>query len=200
MQQFTMTINAQQSQSTQYCDVINPATGQAFAQYQQGSVDDLAKPCTTCHGQQGISTNTKYPNLAGQKQGYLEKEIKAFRDGKRHNPAMLPFVNKLSNGDITALAHYFSRQNNETKASGTYNKKGENVRARCISCHGMKGITVTKLWPNLAGQQAEYLQKQLRSFKNGERQSPIMQVIAQELTDEQIVAVAEYYSQQAASQ
>jgi len=41
MNKFTMIINGQQSQSTQYSDVINPATGQAFAQCQQGSVDDL---------------------------------------------------------------------------------------------------------------------------------------------------------------
>lgn len=167
---------------------------------EQRNVDDLAKACITCHGQKGISTNTNFPNLAGQKQGYLNKEINAFRDGKRHNPAMLPFVNKLSDNDITKLANYFSQQNNETSASKIQNKKGENVRARCISCHGMTGITVTQLWPNLAGQQAKYLQKQLHAFKSGERQSPIMQVIAQELTDQQIEAVAEYYSQQAASQ
>ena len=41
MNKFTMVINGQQSQSTQYCDVINPATGEAFAQYQQGNVEDL---------------------------------------------------------------------------------------------------------------------------------------------------------------
>jgi len=113
---------------------------------------------------------------------------------------MLPFVNKLSDDDITKLASYFSQQKNDTRASEIQNKKGENVRARCISCHGMTGITVTQLWPNLAGQQAKYLEKQLRAFKSGERNSPIMEVIAQELTDEQITAVAEYYSQQAASQ
>jgi len=167
---------------------------------EQSNVDDLAKACLTCHGQKGISTNTIYPNLAGQKQGYLTKEIKAFRDGKRNNPLMLPFVGTLSDDDITQLAHYFSTQNNDSKASKMQNKMGENVRARCISCHGMKGITVTQLWPNLAGQQAKYLQKQLHAFKSGERESPIMQVIAQELTDKQIEAVAEYYSQQAASQ
>ena len=38
-----MTINGQQSQSTDYCDVINPATGQGFAQSQQGNVDELNK-------------------------------------------------------------------------------------------------------------------------------------------------------------
>jgi len=176
------------------------AINQPVVADEQSNVNDLAKVCMTCHGQKGISTNTNYPNLAGQKQGYLNKEIKAFRDGKRHNPAMLPFVNKLSDNDITQLAGYFAKQKNGTNASEIQNKKGENVRARCISCHGMTGITVTQLWPNLAGQQAMYLQKQLRDFKSGERQSPIMQVIAQELTDEQIVAVAEYYSQQAATQ
>lgn len=165
----------------------------------QSNVDDLAKTCITCHGEKGVSINTNYPNLAGQKQGYLTKELKAFRDGTRDNPQMLPFVSQLSDGDITQLAAYFSRQKNETKASENYNKKGENVRARCVSCHGMTGITVTQLWPNLAGQQAKYLQKQLQAFKSGERKSPIMEVIAQELTDEQITAVAEYYSQQAAS-
>lgn len=172
---------------------------QAVVAKAQSIVDDLAKTCITCHGEKGISTDTNFPNLAGQKQGYLNQEIKAFRDGKRSNPQMLPFVSKLSDGDITQLAAYFSRQKNETKASKTYNKKGENVRARCVSCHGMTGITVTELWPNLAGQQAKYLQKQLHAFKSGERQSPIMEVIAKELTDTQIEAVAEYYSQQAAS-
>jgi len=178
------------------CFVMN----QPVIANEQSNIDDLAKACITCHGQKGISTDTTFPNLAGQKQGYLNQEIKAFRDGKRDNPQMLPFVNSLSDDDITQLARYFSQQKNDAKASETYNKKGENVRARCISCHGMKGITVTELWPNLAGQQAKYLQKQLHAFKSGKRQSPIMQVIAQELTDKQIEAVAEYYSQQAASQ
>lgn len=166
----------------------------------QNHIDNLAKACVTCHGQKGISTDENFPNLAGQKQGYLSQEIKAFRDGKRDNPQMLPFVNLLSDDEITQLSIYFSQQKNDAKASETYNKAGENVRAYCVSCHGMKGITVTQLWPNLAGQQAKYLQKQLHAFKSGERQSPIMEVIAQELTDTQIDAVAEYYSQQAASQ
>jgi cytochrome c553 len=178
------------------CLVIN----QPVVAHEQSNLDDLAKACITCHGQKGISTDSNFPNLAGQKQGYLNQEIKAFRDGKRDNPQMLPFVNSLSDGDIRQLARYFSQQKNDEKGSETHNKKGENVRARCISCHGMTGITVTELWPNLAGQQAMYLQKQLHAFKTGERESPIMQVIAQELTDKQIEAVAEYYSQQAASQ
>jgi cytochrome c553 len=162
------------------------------------NASELAQVCTSCHGVNGISNDKNTPNLAGQKKGYLEQEVKAFRDGKRDNPQMLPYVSKLSNEDITQLADYFSARKNETKGDDNYNKSGENVRARCVSCHGMNGITVTTLWPNLAGQQSLYLQKQLQHFKSGKRKSPIMEVIAQELTDKEIVDVAEYYSQQAA--
>ncbi len=162
------------------------------------NVSDLAKVCASCHGINGISNDKNTPNLAGQKKGYLEQEIKAFRDGNRDNPQMLPYVSKLNDDDIAQLAHYFSTRKNDTKGDDNYNKQGENVRARCVSCHGMKGITVTTLWPNLAGQQSQYLQKQLLNFKSGKRKSPIMSVIAQELTDKEIAAVAEYYSQQAA--
>jgi len=162
------------------------------------NVSDLAKVCASCHGVNGISNDKNNPNLAGQKKGYLEQEIKAFRDGSRDNPQMLPFVSKLSDKEIAQLATYFSTRKNNTKGVENYNKSGENVRARCVSCHGMNGITVTQLWPNLAGQQSQYLQKQLLNFKSGKRKSPIMSVIAQELTDKEIAAVAEYYSQQAA--
>lgn len=165
---------------------------------EQVKVTELAQACTTCHGENGVSKDKNNPNLAGQKQGYLAKEITAFRDGKRHNPQMLPYVDKLSDEDISMLAHYFSTRKNNTKGNDNYNKQGENVRARCVSCHGMKGITVTTLWPNLAGQKSIYLQNQLQHFKSGKRKSPIMEVIAQELTDKEIVDVAEYYSQQAA--
>ena len=41
MNKFKMTINGQQSETEQYFDVINPATGQVFAQCQQGNTDDL---------------------------------------------------------------------------------------------------------------------------------------------------------------
>ena len=75
----------------------------------------------------------------------------------------------------------------------------KNVRAYCISCHGKHGITVNEEWPNLAGQQKDYLQKQLLAFRDGTRNGPIMQVIAKELNEAQIEAVAEYYSQLSAT-
>jgi cytochrome c553 len=64
--------------------------------------------CSACHGQAGISPNDIWPNLAGQKRGYLIKQIKAFRDGDRDDPSMAPMVNSLSDQDIDDIATYFS--------------------------------------------------------------------------------------------
>ena len=48
--------------------------------------------CAACHGQNGISASPIWPNLAGQKEAYLVKQIKAFRDGTRKDPSMAPMV------------------------------------------------------------------------------------------------------------
>lgn len=67
-----------------------------------------AMTCAACHGPTGISPNDIWPNLAGQKEGYLVKQIKAFRDGERNDPMMAPMVKSLSDEDIANLAAYYS--------------------------------------------------------------------------------------------
>ena len=66
--------------------------------------------CASCHGATGISNNPLWPNLAGQKEQYLAKQIKAFRDGIRQDPMMAPMVATLSDDDIANLAAYFASQ------------------------------------------------------------------------------------------
>ena len=66
--------------------------------------------CAACHGPTGHSMNPMWPNLAGQKEQYLAKQIKAFRDGTRKDPTMAPMVAGLSDDDIANLAAYFSAQ------------------------------------------------------------------------------------------
>ena len=64
--------------------------------------------CAACHGPDGISLNDLWPNLKGQKKGYLIKQIKAFRDGDRQDPTMLPMVKPLTDEDIENIAEYYS--------------------------------------------------------------------------------------------
>ena len=66
-----------------------------------------ASVCAGCHGLNGISGNIQWPNLAGQQEGYLINQIKAFRDGSRRDPLMSPMVKGLSDADIEDLAAYY---------------------------------------------------------------------------------------------
>jgi len=67
-----------------------------------------AATCAGCHGAAGISANPLWPNLAGQKDAYIVKQLKAFRDGTRSDPMMSPMAKPLSDADIDNLAAYFS--------------------------------------------------------------------------------------------
>ena len=67
-----------------------------------------AATCAGCHGVNGISANPLWPNLAGQKEAYLAKQLRAFRDGTRADPMMAPMAKPLSDEDIDNLAAYYA--------------------------------------------------------------------------------------------
>jgi cytochrome c553 len=66
--------------------------------------------CSACHGADGTSVNPMWPNLKGQKEMYLDKQIRAFRDGTRKDPTMAPMVAALTDEDIANLAAYYASQ------------------------------------------------------------------------------------------
>ena len=72
--------------------------------------------------------------------------------------------------------------------------EGKKKAAVCAACHGIDGISFNPLWPNLAGQQAAYLEKQLKDFREGRRSDPSMNAMAKPLSDEDIANLATYYS------
>jgi cytochrome c553 len=71
---------------------------------------------------------------------------------------------------------------------------GKAAAGMCAVCHGLNGIAKLPDAPNLAGNNANYLIKQLNAFKSGERKNEQMSIIAGGLTDEQIANVAAWYS------
>ncbi|GMR00940.1 MAG: hypothetical protein BMS9Abin19_0283 [Gammaproteobacteria bacterium] len=67
-----------------------------------------AVTCAGCHGAEGISAIPTYPNLAGQKDAYLVKQMKAFKDGSRKDPTMNAMAAPLSDADMTNIAAYYA--------------------------------------------------------------------------------------------
>ena len=64
--------------------------------------------CAACHGTAGISAVPTYPNLAGQKEAYLVKQLTDFKSGKRNDPTMKGMVASLSPADMADLAAYYA--------------------------------------------------------------------------------------------
>ncbi|OOV87486.1 hypothetical protein BTA35_0205440 [Oceanospirillum linum] len=77
--------------------------------------------------------------------------------------------------------------------------KGQQTSAMCIACHQADGNGKSNAgaesWPRLAGLNAEYIEKQLRDFRGGLRQSATMMPFANMLTEQQIKNVSAYYAQ-----
>lgn len=64
--------------------------------------------CQICHGIDGIATLPGAPNLAGQQKDYLLVQLRAYRDGSRHQPQMSVVAKMLSDDDIQGLAQWYS--------------------------------------------------------------------------------------------
>jgi len=151
--------------------------------------------CAACHGTTGTSAIPMYPDLAGQQDAYLVKQLKAFKDGSRKDPTMAPMAAGLSEEDMNDLAAYFSSfpwggvkevatSTGDTSAAATAAVKveintnivfhnggnptaGQTKAATCAACHGADGNSLVTMYPKLSGQGAGYLAKQLADFKAG---------------------------------
>ena len=84
------------------------ATGMAYGAGDAAAGKAKAAMCAGCHGAAGVSINPMWPNLAGQKEAYLSKQIIAFRDGTRTDAVMGPMAASLSDEDAANLAAYFA--------------------------------------------------------------------------------------------
>src|SRR5215470_350820 len=157
-----------------------------------------AAACVTCHGPDGNSASGEYPILAGQTARYIYLELKDFKEGRRTNGLMAPFVQKLSRDDMLDLADYFAAQKPRPIAFkpdparvARGRKKAEEVL--CTMCHlgGMKGQNEI---PRVAGQWPEYVVKQLKAFKARTRTNDAgsMTAVAQTITEQDIEDLAHY--------
>ena len=68
------------------------------------------------------------------------------------------------------------------------------ITGRCALCHGPDGESASAVYPRLAAQHPDYLQKQLRDFRDGRRVSDPMSEMAKDLKDDDIAALAAFFA------
>lgn len=173
--------------------------------------------CAACHGPDGNSGAPIYPKLAGLGAKYLYKQLADIKSGERQVPEMTGMLAGMTDQDLQDLAAYYANQS--MQLSGAQEMKvrinsGDEVSAldlgrsiyrfgnpesgvpACGSCHAPTGVgNVPAAYPRLGGQHADYVAKQLRAFRGGERtndEQQVMREAAKNLSGAEITAVANY--------
>ncbi len=74
--------------------------------------------------------------------------------------------------------------------------KGQALAGVCAGCHGVDGVSPIPTQPNLAGMSWQYIAKQLRHFKSGQRDNAIMKGFSATLSDADMKSLGVYFSAQ----
>ncbi|MEO6968119.1 MAG: c-type cytochrome [Rhodanobacteraceae bacterium] len=167
-----------------------------------------AAACGACHGIDGNSTDAQYPKLAGQNEEYIVRELMNFKSGTRLNAIMSGMAAPLSPQDMHDIGAYFATKKSLpgvadqtlAVAGGKLFREGDPSRniPACMACHGPDGHgNPGAIYPQLAGQHADYVQKTLQAWHDGttwgsDPHAQIMPTIAKRLTAADIAAVSSY--------
>lgn len=157
-----------------------------------------SQACAACHGADGNSQSGQFPNLAGQTWRYIYVQLKDYKEGRRSDPVMTAMVAPLSRQDMIDIANYFSAQPAKPSTFKADEAKIKLGRAKadetlCSMCH-LGGFAGQNEIPRVAGQQYEYIVKQMRDFKARTRTNDAgnMTSVAQTLSETDIENLAHY--------
>jgi cytochrome c553 len=154
--------------------------------------------CLACHGETGASQTPEIPSLGGQPASYLLIQLYQFREKQRIAEPMNEMTKDFTDDDLRTYSDELAKLPPPAITPSTKPALFEQGRAaaqkyRCGFCHN----------PDLSGhdqigrigdQREDYLLKALRGYKSGERNGydPAMAEVAQELSDDDIAAIAHY--------
>jgi cytochrome c553 len=163
-----------------------------------------ATSCAGCHGANGINTNPRVPNLAGQRAAYLYIELKAYQSGARGDSAMNNAIKFLSNDALIKVAAYFASLDPpappSAAASGPINfdplQAGKAVSAACAGCHGETGISQIPGIPSLIGLDPKYLVDAMKAYKDGQRKNDTMKAMLASVNEAAMNNIAQFYALQ----
>lgn len=148
--------------------------------------------CRTCHGLDGFARIPIAPHIGGEPASYLEKQLKAFRQGTRTHEMMSVVAKSLDDQSIADLAAWYSAHSVETTLPAGVS--ADAAPEACAACHGADGIGQLENVPNLAGESAIYIDTQLKAFRLGKRNDEVMSAIAADLTNDEIREYADWYA------
>jgi len=157
-----------------------------------------AEPCVACHGRDGNASIPGTPSLAGMPAFYTHWQLIMFRDGRRTDPQMAPFVVRLTDADLADLSAYYATQRPAARPVPTDPARVAAGRTlagarHCLSCHG-PALLGQQAVPGLAGQDTTYLRRRLRGYrdKTASDLDGMMTMIAQSLSDEEIESLVHF--------
>ena len=160
----------------------------------QGAGVPADMACERCHGALGQGKpEERAPRLAGQPRFYLEKQLLDFALGTRQSEKMTPVARGLSEDQREAAAAYYASLHAVpypdtpyaepalVQRGGVLSAIGDADReiGACEICHADAGVGIAPSFPYLAGQYADYTERQLRSWKEGERSNDPLDVMAE---------------------
>lgn len=159
--------------------------------------------CVGCHGIPGYTNaapNYHVPTIGGQHAPYIVAALKSYASGNRPHGSMNGNATPMSEDDMQNLAAYItafkgSPASVAVNGDAAAGKKNSNLET-CAACHGSDGNSKDRNNPRLGGQYEDYLIKALKDYKTGARKNPVMQGIAQGLSDQDIGELAAYYASQ----
>ncbi len=152
----------------------------------------VATMCRTCHGLDGIAVMPVAPNIGGEAADYLAGQLRAFQTGARQQEMMTVVAAGLSDQQIADVTAWYASQSVAAVPPAGFDAAA--APEVCAQCHGADGIAVIPEAPNLAGENAIYLDTQLQAFRSGKRASEIMGPIAADLDDEALRAAVAWYA------
>jgi cytochrome c553 len=158
----------------------------------------LAYACLGCHGIEYYkNAYPKYsvPKLGGQNRAYIVAALAEYKAGARWHPTMRGYATELSDQDRADLAAYFNAAAPKVSTAEPVGTPPDKA-APCVACHGKNGVGTMDEYPNLAGQHADYVAQALNDYRLGKRKNPLMQPFAQQLSQDDIRALAKFFSAQ----
>lgn len=154
--------------------------------------------CLGCHGienYKNVYPTYSVPMLVGQHPEYIEAALKAYRARERSHATMYAQASSLSDQDISDIAAYLSGTALATGATAVGQAPAK-VTELCATCHGKDGVGIVGMYPTLAGQHADYLERALVEYQKGDRKNPVMGPFAAQLSAADVKQIAAYYAAQ----